>query len=181
MKKYFLGLLLFSCSFNSAAMAQATIQAPQASATSFFKTPEQKKEYEIFISLFGAYVNGTFYLSREGSIQIMNKDCGLYKNSKNYGAFPTWANEGVSYACKYSETMEALLVKNKKPIGLGHCKNLEKAIAIFEGARGTPEYLETKTLSDNFISSMKGALNTTFGHSWKGGWYGPDSYDYKCK
>lgn len=178
MKKHFLGIIIFALVevlfASKIAMAQSQVNA------SFFKNLEQKNDYEYYIQSFSELINGSPYSTRGNSVSAINKICDKYKNSKNYNFYPVWANEAVEYSCKYSKTMEELLVKNKKPFGYGHCKNLEKAILIFENAKNTPEYIETKIVSDNFIYNMKNTLNNRFGHSWSGGWYGPDSYDYKC-
>lgn len=179
MKKVFGFLAMaLTCFFSFGANAQSPSQ--DISAASFFKDANQKAEYENYISRFAELVNGSPYSDRGNAMEAINIKCNQYKKSKSFSAFPKWTNEAVDYLCKYTDTMEALLIKNKKPLGFGHCKNLEKAISIFEASKERPEYIETKKASDSLVYNMKKALNNTFGHSWTGGWWGPDSYDYRC-
>lgn len=147
---------------------------------SSFKSLEIKSDYESYLWRFGDILSDITYYNNEKSAKDLVLVCGFYADSKNHQNFPKWANDAISNMCNFSKTMELLLVKDKKPLGKGHCKDLSRAIKIFEENINSPEFIETKKWSDHTLYYMKKVYNSRFTHSWSGGWWGPDSYDYSC-
>lgn len=143
-------------------------------------TPEARTDLEQFEKRASDLLVEMLYGQRGNEMSALVMLCGQYESDGKFRAFPAWAKEGAKNLCSYSETMEALLVKNKAPLTKGHCKKLGKAISAFESAAQSPEYQETKTQSDRLLSAMTRARKTTFGHSWNEGWFCPCSYDYEC-
>ncbi len=171
----FIGLTTLISSFASA-------QTDELGANpTAFKSEEIKKDYESFMWRFGDIMSDMVYYNNEKSAKDLVLVCGFYNDSKNHNSFPKWANDGISDLCKYSKTMENLLVKDKKPIGKGHCKELARAIGAFEANVNSPEFVETKKWSDHALFYMKKLHKSSFTHSWSGGWWGPDSYRYECE
>jgi hypothetical protein len=142
--------------------------------------PEVRTDLERFEQRASELLGMMFYGQRGTEMSALVMLCEQYENDGKFRGFPAWAKEGAKNLCSYSETMEALLVKNKAPLTQGHCKRLGKAITAFESAAQSPEYQETKTQSDRLLSTMTRAKKATFGHSWNDGWFCPCSYDYEC-
>ena len=143
-------------------------------------TPEAKTDLEHFEQRASDLLVKMLYGQRGNEMSALVMLCEQYESDGKFRGFPAWAREGASNLCSYSETMEALLVKNKAPFTQGHCKKLGKAINAFESAAQGTEYREIKTQSDRLLSAMTRAKKATFGHSWNDGWFCPCSYDYEC-
>lgn len=143
-------------------------------------TPEAKADLEQFERRATELLVEMLYGHRGNEMSALVMLCEQYESDGKFRRFPIWAKDGANNLCSYSETMEALLVKNKAPLTQSHCKKIGKAISAFESAAQSPEYQETKTQSDRLLSAMTRAKKTTFGHSWNDGWFCPCSYDYKC-
>lgn len=177
LRNFSFAVLVACAAMSSGAIAQ---NAVQEIAKTSFKSVEIKQDYESYLWRLGDILSGLTYGATGDEAKDLVLVCGYYSGSKNYQDFPKWANVGVSNMCKYAKTMEALLAKDKRPIGKAHCKDLANAIKSFEDNANSPYYLETKKWSDHVLYYMKKMHKTTFTHSWTGGWFGPDSYEYSC-
>lgn len=177
-RKFVLFFFSLFCLLAAPAIAQnsQTIIAPSA-----FKSPEVKTEFDNHIKSFGDLINEipTSFIYSNSS-RVLVKNCADYERSANRRHFPLWANESVSKFCNWGQTMDALLDKNKKPIGMNHCRNLGDVIKLIEANSNTQVYLETSASFARLLASLKKAYNARSTHSWTGGWYGPNSYDYRC-
>ncbi len=170
-----LGFSLFLTALSLAPIcAHAGNDSPAALA------PEVSTDLEQFEQRASELLGKMLYGQNGTEMSALVMLCDQYENDGKFRGYPAWAKEGAKNLCSYSETMEALLVKNKAPLTKGHCKKLGKAISAFESAAQSPEYQTTKTQSDRLLSSMTRAKKATFGHSWNEGWFCPCSYDYEC-
>ncbi|MBN8648923.1 MAG: hypothetical protein J0L55_13300 [Caulobacterales bacterium] len=149
-------------------------------ASSF--TKEGKLNYEYYLWRFSDLLNELPYAGRQDDgIKNMLIICNSDKLNENNKGYPIWAKESFGEVCKFANAFNSIIIKNKKPLGKQHCIAINNAAIEFEKGINSTEWAETKQISDNFLYILKKTYKLKFTHSWSGGWFGTDSYEYSCQ